>query len=218
MVSEGRTVNEITATEGDEYIRLCETVDRGMSQFIEVGMALAELNEKRLYRAEFPTFEAFVSERFKLTRRRAYQMIEEARVAAETPGVRNGAQARALARIEPERRAEVLALADSSGKITAARIVEAARTLGGEPETIEAWRIVSVSDRIDECIKDLVSICERPIGRFLPLERIKVMAERLCQTISDGVPDTKCDACDGNGCDACYHIGYYPGRLKANNE
>jgi hypothetical protein len=209
-------MSDLTTAEQSIYENLCIVVERGMAHFVEVGMALAELNAKRLYRAEYPTFEAFVAAKFSLSRRRAYQMIEEAKVAAEVPALRNGAQARALAAVEPEQREEVLALAGEGGKVTAASIAEAARKVNGNgTQPIEGWRIVAISDRIAKCVDELEALEGTPVAHWMPFDRVRMMAERLCKTISDAVPDSPCEACDSKGCPECSGHGFVPGRLTA---
>lgn len=209
-------MTDLSTNEQADYQRLCVVVERGMAHFVEVGMALAELNEKRLYRAEFPTFEAFVADKFQLSRRRAYQMMEEAKVAKDIPSLRNGAQARALASVEPDQREEVLVIAGESGKVTAASITAAARKVkGGEAQPMEGWRIVAIADRIGKCIDELEALEGDPVAHWLPLDRVRTMADRLCKTISDAVPDTECGACAGKGCPDCAGHGFVPGRLTA---
>ena len=59
----------------------CETViERGLGAFVEVGNALQVIRDKRLYRAEYGTFEAYCRERWGVSRPRAYQMVEASSV------------------------------------------------------------------------------------------------------------------------------------------
>jgi hypothetical protein len=48
--------------------QLEKVIERGIQQFLEVGLALSELRSKRLYRVTHPTFEAYVKDRFGLAR------------------------------------------------------------------------------------------------------------------------------------------------------
>jgi hypothetical protein len=62
----------------------CEAViERGLESYAEVGTALTEIRDRRLYRATHETFEAYLHERWSMSRPRAYQLIE----AAATVGV-----------------------------------------------------------------------------------------------------------------------------------
>jgi hypothetical protein len=77
-------------------------VQRGLATFIEVGRALAEIRDRRLYRQSHGTFEEYCHEKWLLRRTRAYQLIDAAKVGeamstmVDTPPT-NERQARELA-------------------------------------------------------------------------------------------------------------------------
>ena len=48
---------DLTAAETDRLVELERAVDRGLQTFVEVGQALAEICERKLYRASHDTFE-----------------------------------------------------------------------------------------------------------------------------------------------------------------
>jgi hypothetical protein len=73
----------LTTSEQQELARCEDIVSRGMQTFIEVGNALAEIREKRLYRAAHATFAAYCQERWQLSRPRVYQLMEAADVAGD---------------------------------------------------------------------------------------------------------------------------------------
>jgi len=69
---------------GQELTRLSTlevTVERGQQTFIEVGNALAEIRDSRLYRETHKTFASYCQERWDWSRPRAYQFIKAAEVA-----------------------------------------------------------------------------------------------------------------------------------------
>lgn len=115
----------------DRLSHLERIIERGFATYVEVGQALLEIRDERLYRETFSTFESYCRERWGLKRAHAYRQIEAAQVAAElspigdTPA--NESQARALTplRDEPEQMAEAWAEASSDGKPTAARVKRA---------------------------------------------------------------------------------------------
>lgn len=74
---------ELTKSEQSELARLCKVVDEGLASFLAVGTALVDINEGRLYRQSHETFEEFVKERWGISRRRAYQLMEAAEIKAE---------------------------------------------------------------------------------------------------------------------------------------
>lgn len=62
----------------------CERViAKGLSVFFEVGQALAEIRDGKLYRDKYATFEAYCDERWNLGRSRAYELIDQAVVVAK---------------------------------------------------------------------------------------------------------------------------------------
>lgn len=119
----------LSAAEHQAYERCCQTVDSGLKTFIEVGEALAQLRDARLYRVQYAgcTFEQFVQERWQFTRQRAYQLISASQLAlaaGDTVTVPSERIARALMPLKEEPGAARLALTVAiatapDGKITA---------------------------------------------------------------------------------------------------
>jgi hypothetical protein len=92
---------DLTAAETDRLVELEQAVDRGLQTFVEVGQALAEIRERKLYRASHDTFERYCRERWGFTRQRALQFIDAAAVTtvvvkAGLPAPTHEAQAREL--------------------------------------------------------------------------------------------------------------------------
>lgn len=127
-------INAITALAPPEVARLDQleaTIERGLSSFVEVGNALAEIRDGRLYRAEFGTFEEYCRGKWGMGRSYAYEIMESATVAEN---VRSSghlpsavSQARPLASLTPERQIEVWQTAVNTapnGKVTAAHVQE----------------------------------------------------------------------------------------------
>jgi hypothetical protein len=67
--------------ERDRLAELEGAVDRGRRPFLEVGNALAEIRDGRLYREAHPTFDGYLRERWGMGRSRGYQLIDAAQVA-----------------------------------------------------------------------------------------------------------------------------------------
>lgn len=91
----------------------CEAViERGLKTFTDVGNALLEIRDSKLYRAEFGTFEDYCRERWAMSRPRAYQLIEAAETVSGLSTIvdilpKTESQARPLAKLEPEQQREV---------------------------------------------------------------------------------------------------------------
>ena len=102
-------INESLNKEERENLRRCERiVEQGLTTFTEVGNALLEIRDKRLYRETHRSFGAYLRERWQLKRSRAHQLIDAAKVAAnlsttvDTPPPTNERQVRALSPLPPE--------------------------------------------------------------------------------------------------------------------
>ena len=76
-------VKALSALSDEEAARLVgleATIDRGLTTFMEVGTALVEIQDNKLYRATSLSFEQYMMDRFNLNRARGYQLIEAAKV------------------------------------------------------------------------------------------------------------------------------------------
>ena len=71
---------DLTVKEEARIAQLEATIERGMQTFVEVGLALMEIRDARLYRAEFGTFEEYCQERWGWTRQHTNRMIASAEV------------------------------------------------------------------------------------------------------------------------------------------
>lgn len=133
----------LTPGEQRHLTSLEKRIERGLSTFREVGEALLDIRDNRLFRATHPTFESYCRERWDIDRGRAYQLMGAAEVAQALPTGKhrlvNEAQARELVPLlhtDPAKFTEVWqTIAESQGPLTAPVIREAVRTaLGTEPE------------------------------------------------------------------------------------
>ncbi|MBP5974189.1 MAG: hypothetical protein KME46_21590 [Brasilonema angustatum HA4187-MV1] len=127
--------NTLSEAEAQELRRLEATVERCLKAFWQIGQALREIRDKRLYREYYSTFEEYCMTRWEMSRRSAYQLISAASV---YENVRHGAQilpanerqARPLVALPPEQQREAWAKAVStapSGKVTAVHITQVAK-------------------------------------------------------------------------------------------
>lgn len=129
-----------------ERSRLSEletVIEGGLRTFVDVGMALAEIQRDKLYRETHGTFEDYCRVKWSISRPRAYELIGGAKAVSEmsaiadkpiTP-VANEGQARELAKIkDPEIRTQVWDLANKAAEatktaVTAKLVKEAVTTL-----------------------------------------------------------------------------------------
>jgi hypothetical protein len=121
----------LTASESTALAEHEAVIERGIQTFYEVGMALADIRDRKLYRADHRTFEEYCQGRWQMTGSRAYQMIDAANVVStivetELPPPANEGQARELGRVPAPERAEVWreTVERTDGKPTAAAVRE----------------------------------------------------------------------------------------------
>jgi phage N-6-adenine-methyltransferase len=118
-------------------LRECESViEQGLETFRDVGTALLEIRDNRLYRETgYATFAQYCRERWGFSRQRGYQLMSAAQVSnvLDTAGLeapRNARQAAELARLnDPEEQVEVWrAVVEKFGEnVTAQQVREAIR-------------------------------------------------------------------------------------------
>lgn len=108
-------LDPLKAGEKRTLAKLEAAIERNLAGFVEVGRALAEIRDSRLYRETHETFEAYCRDRWQLSRSQAYRQIAAAEVFQQVSpiGDKLGAvpaiesQARPLAKIDADQRAEV---------------------------------------------------------------------------------------------------------------
>lgn len=150
------TMTEAPAIVVRSLTELEAVVDSGLHKFIEVGEALAEIRERRLYRETHESFETYCSDRYNLKRQRAYEMMAAANVVARmseisdiVPERESHAAALAPLRDDPPAMVEALAEAalETGGKPTAAiieRVVERRTKREPAPVAVQAEEIIEL--------------------------------------------------------------------------
>lgn len=170
-------------------------IERGQQTFIEVGLALAEIRDSKLYRQDFATFEDYCKERWGWSASRSRRLITSAEAVAAmqsvpigTP-VTNEGQARELAKIkDPELRADIWQQANeiavaTQQKVTAKLVHEAVTTLTSYDAFIEnGSNTRAISPPV---------VCEEPMDRprQAPAEALWLWG-RLCDFEREGYFDT----------------------------
>ena len=105
-------------------------IERGLNTFVEVGQALLEIRDSRLYRLEYSTFEDYCRDRWGIIKRYANRLIQAANIIENLgpmgpilPATER--QARPLSALEPAQQSEAWQrVVDTApeGKITAAYV------------------------------------------------------------------------------------------------
>jgi VRR-NUC domain len=90
-------VSELALRERERLGELEAVIERGVQTFVEVGEALMEIRDSRLYKQTHSSFESYLRQRWNISRPRGYQLIDAAKLSTtvDTP-VENERRARAL--------------------------------------------------------------------------------------------------------------------------
>lgn len=132
----------VVATSGDDG-RLAEleiVIERGCRSFVEMGKALTEVKNKRLYRADYATFEDYCRQRWGFTRTQAYRLIAASYISGLLPmgdKITNERQARAVRKIAREIGPEAAAKAfEQAGPNPTAEAIHQAAQPALETQTV----------------------------------------------------------------------------------
>lgn len=102
-------LDPITLEESRDFQSLEKVIGRGLDTFVEVGNALAEIRDRRLYRCEHKTFEAYCREKWKIGRVQAHRLIKASEVIEMLPAgnkPKTERQVRPLTKLSAEKRPE----------------------------------------------------------------------------------------------------------------
>lgn len=151
----GEIIDALSDAEYADLERLETVVSKGLTSFVEVGSALAEIRDRRLYRDTHQTFALYCEQQWELGKSQAYRLIDAAEVVAEmspigdTPIPTTESQARVLKDVAPDERAAVMDEASKDGPPTAKKIREVIEQRT-ERETVEPQFKDPTPDLIDE--------------------------------------------------------------------
>mgnify|MGYP003393778473 CR=1 FL=1 len=128
-------VSPVAMADLEEHQRDEAIIESGWQTFVEVGLALKRIRDRKSYLHGFPTFEKYISERWNYGKTYAYRLINGAEVFSELSKVskvlpQNEAQVRPLIGIPSESLAKVWEKVErevGTGRLTAEAIQNAAR-------------------------------------------------------------------------------------------
>lgn len=125
---------DLTVSEAERLDACEQVIERGLATFVDVGTALLEVRDSRLYRVAYPTFEAYCEARWNMTARHSNRLIEASQVAFNLgptgPSPANERTARELSGLAPDEQRAVWAEAVATapgGKVTAVHVRAVAR-------------------------------------------------------------------------------------------
>jgi hypothetical protein len=146
----------LNAVERQRLARLEDVIERGRKAFIEVGQALLEVRDGRLYREGHDTFEAYCRERWEFGRSYAYELIDASRGALVVSGIpdieppSNAAQAAELVPLLPDENALVGAWRELAPSTASASPRDKSRT----PSSMSASASTTCSPRSAQYVFD----------------------------------------------------------------
>ena len=166
-MNNGELVKDLSVQEEKRLEQLENVVVENFQTFVQVGQALAEIRDRKLYRVKAMTFEKYCKTLFDIAKRRVHELISAAEV---MENVRHGAlsddeqqillplnerQVRPLTRLRPEQQIAVWQAAVESapnGKITGSHVNKTVKEYRGEEikKTVHrAQKKVSQTARVD---------------------------------------------------------------------
>lgn len=128
----------LTAEERSDFEKHERLIAKHLQTFYDVGHALAEIRDRRLYRANFGTFEDYCQKRWGFSRQRAAQLISGADIAENLSTVVDKKEllevhVRELAKVPPEEQRIAYQLAHelTEGDVTASAVRQIAAVASG---------------------------------------------------------------------------------------
>jgi polyhydroxyalkanoate synthesis regulator phasin len=228
--------NQLTTLDRSNLRKLESTIEKGIETFIEVGSALKQIRDQKLYREGFKSFDSYVQEKWMLSRRYAYQLIESAEVAqnvhhgAQNPvAIPNERTARELGKLPPEEQPKVWDEVVSSTPNPTHKDVEAhvQRKLSEtdpEPEAKSfidevmgnAEQAKDIQKAIQSAIRMTNAISDSPGLELIAAKQKSIVAhlENAKSAVSVSIPVDVCPKCSGDGCANCGNFGWINSLLK----
>jgi hypothetical protein len=192
-------VNTLSLGEKQQLDQLEARIETGFKKFHEIGTALLSIRDGRLYRSVYPNFREYCLARWGIQRAHAYRLMAAADVVRQLSPVgcalpQSERQARALARLNPERLRGVWAELTADGEQpTADEIEDVIRKSGvavpedrlGQVKAAEA-EAARAAKRIGE--RDRIVAGERAIRKALKL--YDGVAEAVCVKLREALAES----------------------------
>ncbi|MDO8615889.1 MAG: hypothetical protein Q7T33_09175 [Dehalococcoidia bacterium] len=153
----------LTITEREELTGLERTVEQGRAVFVAVGAALTAIRDRRLYRETHPTWEAYLRDRWDMSRQYAHDMIAATQVVEDVS---------AIADIVPQSESVARPLARLTTEDRQAAWSRAVETAGGQPTAAQ------VRQAVDE-------VAPAPVPAVKPLPKPEEPRRVVCGGVGD---------------------------------
>lgn len=179
------TADTLTQAEAQHLTALEQIVRKGLETFLEVGEALLQIRDERLYRSSHASFEEYCRDKWKFTSRQANRLIGASEVVdnlkrdqlvslvpAAVP--ENEAQARPLAALTPTQQIEAARIAATKAKKpTAKQFKQAAREAAEEkPRVCVARKCPTTGKATMELLIEVIDEAQTMVRAGRPKETI----------------------------------------------
>jgi hypothetical protein len=167
-------VTELTPAQCNRLNELEHIIEVKLQTFVEVGLALTEIRDTRLYQQTYGSFEQYLIERWGMNRAHGYRLINAARVVeivSPMGDIPNERQARALVPLldAPKELKESWkeAMANNDGKPTAATVAQAAKRHIVSDEEKARILALRADGMILRDIADIIGVAPNTISRVI---------------------------------------------------
>jgi len=227
-------MGELTKHDAERWSICRQVAKDGLDTYWEVGRALLEIKESRLYRAEFATFEAYCEQELKCTKTYANYMVQGVKVLAsitpknDNPGCQkqpilpsSTKQTRELAKAAPEDRSELwgdAVEAAGDGPVTAKHVKAAVDAKKPKPLGRVEQSMADASAAIKPIMADIQAIrrrckelCDSGVAPYCHKQRLDGDLKNAWNGLNLSKPYAKCPGCGGTGrktCKQCRGIGW----------
>jgi hypothetical protein len=169
----------LTVEEEGDLKRLEITIERGLDRFREMGLALMQIRDRRLYREDFETFKAYCKQKWHFTRRHGDNLIQAAKVVleCETNGRTAPTSIKAAVAIDRKRAADVFASGDEGAIAALPHRSIAKRRL--QPEVRREAAGVAKTKAIERSLDRLRELISTHPWRSRGLELLKLFEETV---------------------------------------
>lgn len=177
--------------ESRRLVELERKIKTGLNTFVEVGEALLEIRDSKLYRIEHKTFEAYCRDKWQMSKQRANQLVAAScvvdAITKMTTNVvipKTEAQVRPLGKLEPEDQPKAWAKAVelAGGEQPTAKQVEAASVeikKESKPEHESRWEKQNIPKYIPAAGMTIANNAIRILGTINDNDTEKEMALKM---------------------------------------
>ena len=225
-----QTLNALEAT---RWTIIRKTLSGSREQFWDYLLAMKEAHDSKLYRDDYPNFDAFTRDVCQMSAKHVYYLLklDKKLLSANVTNVSNDIE---VVQLSKDNSYEVLTEASRNGPVTAAKITEAANTVGnrkpehpiieldhtGFPvpeEGIALWQrseeVSELMSQVQRLKRQLTALEKENDLLFAPIHFSQVQGElhRIWADIKQAIPYAVCTTCQGKlpkRCGVCHGRGF----------